>query len=125
MNNLSITLYAIDVIGNLNTVIGMVAIFSGILLLVCFIGAGITCDRISKSEAALNDATKRVIKTTLPFFIIATLVSIVVPDKRTVRLIVASEFGEALYKSEDVQEVLNPAKAALKKWLNDYTKDAK
>lgn len=125
MNNLSIALYAIDVIGNLDTIITMTAVFSGILLIMGFFFKMITSDRDCRSEISMNDTAKAIIKNMIPVFIVATLFGVVIPKRDTVRLIVASEFGESLYKSEDVQEVINPAKKALKKWLNDYTKDAK
>lgn len=125
MNNLSITLYAIDVLGNLNTAVGLFTVLSGCLLLFALFVKQATSDRDYKGEIQANDQATNAVKYLLPIFIVLTSLNIVIPDKRTVRLIVASEFSEVLYKSEEVQEIVNPAKKALKKWLDDYTKEVK
>lgn len=125
MNNLSIALYAIEVLGNLNNLLVMTAVFSGCFLIVAFFFKFMSSDRSYPSEAKANDDATKAVKFLLPIFIVATLFGVTIPNKDTIRLIVASEFGETLYKSEDVQEMVNPAKKALKKWLNDYSKEAK
>lgn len=125
MNNLSIALYAIDVINNINGVVTFCSVAGGIGLATAFFAKFMTSDRELRCEVSINNSANAIIKTLIPVVMVSTLLGIVIPDKKTVRLIVASEFSEAIYKSEDVQEIVNPAKKALKKWLEEYTKEIK
>jgi len=39
-------------------------------------------------------------------------------------MIAASEYGETALKSDDVQEIVNPARQILKKWINDQLSES-
>jgi hypothetical protein len=52
-------------------------------------------------------------------FLIAVIPSITIPKRDTIMMIAASEFGETALKSDDVREIVNPAKQILRNWIND------
>jgi hypothetical protein len=52
-------------------------------------------------------------------FLIAVIPAIAIPRRDTIMMIAASEFGETALKSDDVQEIVNPAKQILRNWIND------
>jgi hypothetical protein len=56
---------------------------------------------------------------TLAIFFITIIPAIIIPKRDTIMMIAASEFGETALKSDDVQEIVNPAKKILKNWIND------
>jgi hypothetical protein len=61
----------------------------------------------------------KIFRLALVIFLVAIIPSIAIPKRDTIMMIAASEYGETALKSDDVQEIVNPARQILKKWIND------
>jgi uncharacterized membrane protein len=75
--------------------------------------------RYARNEKTHMDFWIKIFRRTLIIFLVAIIPSIVIPERDTIMMIAASEYGETALKSDDVQEIVNPAKQILKKWIED------
>lgn len=51
--------------------------------------------------------------------IVSIVIATIVPSRQTIMMIAASEFGESVYKSDQIQEILNPASKLLKSFIKE------
>jgi hypothetical protein len=75
--------------------------------------------RYALIEKTYMDFWIKVFRKTLIIFLAAIILSTVIPKRDTIMMIAASEYGETVLKSDNVQEIVNPAKQILKKWIED------
>ena len=109
MNSLSWFLYAADVLGNLQPVLGIVG------------GLGFSCAALACVMAwSLEDwepgpvlARRFLLLGTLPCLVIACLI----PSKNTMYAMAASEVGERVVMSEQVKGITADATKALQQWI--------
>jgi hypothetical protein len=53
------------------------------------------------------------------------VINVLLPNKTTIMTIAASIYGEQIYGSKDVQEIVDPAKMLIKKWIENQLKGMK
>ena len=132
MNNLSIIIYIADVIPKFGTLFAISATFSCLVMIISGIAylhyrsefvtsehGGKDYTRYARIEKTYMDFWIKVFKQTLIIFLATIIPSTVIPKRDTIMMVAASEFGETALKSDDVQEIVNPAKQILKKWIED------
>lgn len=120
MNTLSWMLYTIDVIGGIKGFVLAIGVVAGI-------GTVILAIALPASEGEIREwkpYPKFMARFTLAACV-SWLLFILLPSSETVKLIVASEIGERLAKSEPVQEISREAYDALRNWLRDFNKEKK
>ncbi len=131
MNSLSWLIYAIHLFGNLGALLATLAFASfGILAIVTICRLVGNNDRIEKygtrgaERAAINaeikDTNKAIARMALKFVwipVVLGLIASVIPDRRTMYLIAASEIGERVVTSEKVVGVFDPSIDLLKNWI--------
>ena len=132
MNNLSIIIYFADVVpklGSLFAILSTLSVFVMVLSSIAYLqkrsdfrtsvreGAGY--EKHAHDEKAMMDFWIKVFRLALVIFLVAIIPSIAVPKRDTIMMIAASEYGETALKRDDVQEIVNPARQILKKWIND------
>ena len=132
MNNLSIIIYFADVVpklGSLFAILSTLSVFVMVLSSIAYLqkrSEFIDSEREGESYAKHAQETKssmdfwiKVFRLALVIFLVAIIPSIAIPKRDTIMMIAASEYGETALKSDDVQEIVNPARQILKKWIND------
>ena len=131
MNNLSIVIYLADVIpslGGLFAFLSVASIFCIIMSTICyFINRGDLNMSLRSNyrkeyadhEKENMDLSAKGFRWSVAVFLIAVIPAIAIPNRDTIMMIAASEFGETALKSDDVREIVNPAKQILKNWIND------
>ena len=132
MNNLSIIIYFADVVPKLGTLFAILSTLSVFVIVVSSIAylqkrsEFIESEREGASYAKHAQETKssmdfwiKIFRLALVIFLVAIIPSIAIPKRDTIMMIAASEYGETALKSDDVQEIVNPARQILKKWIND------
>jgi hypothetical protein len=107
MNSLSWLLYFAGVVGGLSTLFALLA-FAGIVIgtFACAIVAGHTEQTPPKKLLAIPIIG-------LVFAVLACLI----PNEKTIMYIAASEYGEKVMNSKEVQDLKNPAMDLLKQWM--------
>ena len=130
MNNLSIIIYLADIIpsfGGLFDFLTIASVFamamSGFSYLFFRSELQISID-FNHQRCAIRDKMNmelcsKIFRYAMVVFSIAVVPDIVIPKRDTIMMIAASEFGDAALKSDDVNEIVNPAKQILKNWIND------
>ena len=132
MNNLSIIIYFADVVpklGSLFAILSTLSVFVMVLSSIAYLqkrSEFIDSEREGASFAKHAQETKssmdfwiKIFRRALTIFLVAIIPSIAIPKRDTIMMIAASEYGETALKSDDVQEIVNPARQILKKWIND------
>ena len=130
MNNLSIIIYLADIIpslGGLFTFLTIVSVItmamSGFFYLFARSELQISIDHGHQKCAARDkmniELCSKIFRYSIVVFSIASVPDIVIPKRDTIMMIAASEFGDTVLKSDDVKEIVNPAKQILKNWIND------
>lgn len=116
MNNLSIILYFIDVLGNIQGLFGVTAGFGvfGTLFLVVF--------WVSESRRYGNEIS-RPFHGSIPVLAVLTvvtlaLIAVCIPSRTTMQMIAVSEASEMVIMNEEVREVMSDVKDVLKTQLN-------
>ncbi len=132
MNNLSIIIYIADVIPKLGSFFAISATLSCLVIVISGIaylhyrsefvisereGEGFA--RYARNEKTFMDFWIKIFRRALIIFSVMIIPSIVIPKRDTIMMIAASEYGETALKSDDVQEIVNPARQILKKWIED------
>jgi len=126
MNNLSIFIYLADLIPAIGSLCFGFAVVSGIGM---FVSAMIydfnrvtfyRDNKYEKEETAFyRNCGSKGLKFFPITFLVCCIIGTIIPSRNTIMMIAASEFGETLYKSEEVKEILNPASKLLKSYIND------
>ena len=120
MNNLSWAFYFTDLFAGIGVCAAMICTLSGIATIILTIAyLANSSDNGYGAERQIQESALRVLKFTIPLFIIFVFIAIATPSRETMRMIVVSEFGERLYNSKDAQEIIDPAKELLKKYIKD------
>lgn len=102
MNTLSWLLYLADIVGTFNATARLICFFSaGVLLFTGFACVATDREKFPHEFAACSTIRK------YSFFILVVFITLnlVVPSPRTVYLIVASEIGEEVVVSDEIQEI--------------------
>jgi hypothetical protein len=120
MNNLSWALIAIDIISN-------VSVISIALAVVCIVGILLSAFVYFMSREHDDVKSSNFAKRWLKRFAIAglplILVSICLPSKHTMRLVLVSEIGDRLSKTEAVTDISREAYEVLRKHLRSLNAD--
>ena len=132
MNNLSIIIYFADVVpklGSLFAILSTLSVFVIVLSSIAYlqkrsefrtsVREGTGYEKYAHDEKSMMDFWIKVFRLALVIFLVAIIPSIAIPKRDTIMMIAASEYGETALKSDDVQEIVNPARQILKKWIND------
>lgn len=130
MNNLSIVIYLADVIPSLGGLFAFLTIssvaitgISGLAYLINRFDHLSSLKYRNERSASISKCHMRVcskiFRSAMVVFLIAVIPCIVIPRHDTIMMIAASEYGESALKSDDVKEIVNPAKQILKNWIND------
>jgi hypothetical protein len=126
MNNLSIFIYLAELI----PAIGHLAVGMAIASVVGLFFSVMIWDfnkkkweYDSKEENAAREGRLSMGKFGIKFFplmfVVCCVVGTIIPSRNTIMMIAASEYGETLYKSESVQEIINPATKLLKSYIKE------
>lgn len=115
MNNLSIVLYLIDVLGNLQGLMIGVSVFGG-----C--GAGLLvaywcCETRYYNQAVHRPFHGAILVIACIFIAICALIAVFIPSKQTMQMIAVSEASEMVIMNEEVREVMTDIKDVLKTQL--------
>ena len=130
MNNLSLVIYLADVIPSIGALFSILAILTAILTIIVAIVYMVNRTEAYESERYRNESLRikeeknaelcaYFFRWTVAIFFITVIPAIIIPKRDTIMMIAASEFGETALKSDDVQEIVNPAKKILKNWINE------
>jgi uncharacterized membrane protein YjgN (DUF898 family) len=130
MNNLSIVIYLADIIPSLGGLFAFLTIVSVAIMaisgLAYFINRSDHLSSLKYGHERSGSISKshmmvcaKIFRSAMVVFLIAVIPCIVIPKRDTIMMIAASEFGETALKSDDVREIVNPAKQILKNWIND------
>ncbi len=121
MNDLTFFIYALHVVDNL-----LIANSGGIAVSACITATALFCGLFNKMEAdgpyGNEHDTERakgwfgLLKITVPILIVFALIAVIVPNKQTMIMMGAAQWGESLLKTEPVSDSL--------KLLNKYIKEA-
>lgn len=130
MNNLSIIIYLADIIPSFGGLFAFLTIasvitmtISGFFYLFSRSELQISID-LNHQRCAIRDKMNmelcsKIFRYAMVVFFIAVVPDIVIPKREAIMMIAASEFGDTVLKSDDVKEIVNPAKEILKNWIND------
>ena len=116
MNNLSIVIYLADVIPSLGNLFGFLSFTSGLIILFATFAYFMSKDI---GEKDMVDTSVKIFRWAAVVFCVSFVLNTIIPKRDTIMMITASEFGESVLKSDDVKEIVNPAKQILKNWIND------
>ena len=132
MNNLSIIIYFADVVPNLGSLFAILSTLSVFVIILSSIAylqkrsefidserEGASYAKHAQEAKSSMDFWIKIFRLALVIFLVAIIPSIAIPKRDTIMMIAASEYGETALKSDDVQEIVNPARQILKKWIND------
>ena len=115
MNSLSWFLYIADVLSNLCVVFVLIALAGSI-------GAGFSLlFGFLEDEEKWSRFGASMLKWVIPLWFVAALI----PGKNTMFAIAASELGERVAKSEQVQGIASDAAKALQQWIKKQIKEEK
>ena len=124
MNNLSTIIYLADIIpsfGGLFDFLTIASVFamtmSGFYYLIFRID--FNNQRCAIRDKMNMELCSKIFRYSMVVFFIAVVPDIVIPKRDTIMMIAASEYGDTVLKSDDVREIVNPAKEILKNWIND------
>ena len=116
MNNLSIAIYLADVIPSLGNLFGFLSFTSGLIILFATFAYFMSKDI---GEKDMVDTSVKIFRWAAVVFCVSFVLNTIIPRRDTIMMIAASEYGESVLKSDDVKEMVNPAKQILKNWIND------
>jgi len=120
MNNLSWLIYAAQLFDNVGGAASLISVLSGIgiFLIGCCIGAA----HMEGEQTAVKKMVP-VVKKLAVVLCISLTFACVIPARRTMLLIAASEMGEKLIDSPQVASVVDPSIGLLKAWMVKETAD--
>lgn len=118
MNSLSWLIYLADITGDIEGLLTGVFVFGLVGLVLTSIGYFMMSgDNYCASEF---EACRKFIKLAWPIVLICGVLVAVIPARKTIMFIAASEFGEEIAQSNKAQNVGNKAYRALDKMLSEY-----
>lgn len=128
MNSLSWLIYLADVISGLSVVSVILFFVFGLASIVLFIASCVTYldanneysignEDVRERRMGLHHFWKEHFSTAIKIEVAVLILAIFVPSKNTVYAIAASEMGERVLKSEQVQGVASDATKALQIWI--------
>jgi len=125
MTSLSWFIYFASLVNSISNVFAMAAIVLIVLFCASFIMHGIMNDNVSRNDKETLDANYKYVKSIrrplywlIPIFI---FISIVVPSRDTLILIAASEIGQKVVFSEQMQNALSPSGELIQTWIKNET----
>jgi hypothetical protein len=113
MNSLSWFLYIADVIGNIGVIVWLVGGACAAFCVICVIAQAASEGQMSKDCPSVWKYWWRCATAAVVFFILAGLF----PSQKTIYAIAASQFGERIAASEQVQGIASDATKALQAWI--------
>lgn len=119
MNSLSWMIYGISVVSSVGSLLSFLILVSTILFGIFVVLLPMILDEIEASVIGYY------VKRFLIVYAMAIFTLIVVPDKKTMVLISASEIGESLYKSEQAKGIINPSIELLQEWIKNELAEIK
>ena len=124
MNTLSWLIYWAGVVGAMNGFFIFIAVVAGVASVAGIIAAIIATGSLhsaDKNEAAswaeVHPVICRYRNVALGVFSIMSALALFTPDKQTIVMIGASEFGQRAIQSEAVQRLADPSVAYIETWL--------
>lgn len=132
MNDLSWLIYLADVVSNLSTTLtwfGALSVAITVLLVIVGFARGdVYPFRSDKIKAAAEDIKNKLhryaLKVPLIVIPIVLIVYTLVPERQTIMMIAASEFGEEIATSAEAKDLGGKAYKSLDKFLSDYLEEA-
>lgn len=136
MNSLSWLIYIANVSGSLGgflvflaTVCGITAVILTIITLCMldatdYFGRPLPAHQLVNRDIIRKGSKKAAILTATGMFLFGTF-STLLPDRETVLLIAASQIGEKVVESQQVQGILDPSLDLLKTWIEQQTQSIK
>lgn len=126
MNNLSIFIYLAELIPSIGHMCALFAILAAGGIVVCFMLRDFnntvysfdTKEDIENKKSTVSFANKG-LKVFPIVIVVSIVVATIVPSRQTIMMIAASEFGETLYKSDQIQDIINPASKLLKSFIKE------
>jgi len=106
-------IYGISVISSVSSILTFLVVAATIVFGVYIILFPVILDEIKASVIGYY------VKRFLIVYSIAIFTLIIVPDKKTMILISASEIGESLYKLEQAKGIINPSIELLQEWIKN------
>lgn len=126
MNNLSIFIYLAELIPAIGHMCVLFAFLAGIGIFASFMIRDFnntvysfdTKDDIENKKYMVGVANKglRIFPIVI---VVGIVVATIIPSRQTIMMIAASEFGESIYKSDQIQDILNPASKLLKSFIKE------
>lgn len=115
MNTLSVLIYLSSVSQSLSAFLAFMAfMFFAISAIFAIISI---VHYFSDQEEVSNTFRKFLLKFTLPLAFLCAISAIVLPNRQTVLLVAASEYGERIVNSERVNALVDPSVEYLQNWL--------
>ena len=126
MNNLSIFIYLAELIPAIGHMCVLFAFLASGGILVSFMLRDFnntvysfdTEQEIENKKSVVKLANKG-LKAFPIVIVVCIVIATIIPSRQTIMMIAASEFGETLYKSDQIQEILNPASKLLKSFIKE------
>ena len=130
MNTLSVLIYLSSVSQSLNAFFTFIAIIFfiisvifGIISIFNYFMAQEQLRYSSNREPSeigiSNTFRKFLLRFTLPLTFLCSILAIAIPDRQTILLIAASEYGERIMNSERVNALVDPSIQYLQSWLRN------
>lgn len=113
MNSLSFLLYLADVVSILDKISAFLSVFSGILLFCA--GAAYT-EFSNKADYPNADYLKTIAKILSVTFLVSLFVWVMAPSKQTIYLMIASELGEEVITSPEMEVIKDTVLNKLEEW---------
>lgn len=126
MNSLSILIYLAEFIPSLGHMFGIM-----LVLCPCAVLAATMMWSFNSSEYSFDSQSEKqnkrelvsLAKTSMRYsiivFAVSAVMTVIIPSRNTIMMIAASEYGEALYRSDAIQDILNPASKLLKSFIKE------
>lgn len=132
MNTLSVLIYLSSVSQSLVTFLAIISFISfiisvifGAIAIVNYVNykekmsKNVFGDYVDNLKEISNIFRKLVFRFTLPLAFLCAILAIALPNKQTVLLIAASEYGERIMNSERVNALVDPSIQYLQNWLRN------
>lgn len=120
MNNLSWMIYAVDVINNLNILMGIVSVLGGILFLALSFAYAVNSEGSdTEKQRTTLKAIAKWLKVDGAVVSVTVILCVIVPSKETMLLIAASEVGERVLSNEKVTSIIDPSVQYLQAWIKN------
>lgn len=125
MNNLSITLYLVDVVGNLKPFfIGLCAVF-GFVAFISALGYFLSSEKQSITEEVVNNTAKKYGGKAAFAAIFCLLFAVIIPTEETLKYIAISETVEEVLTTASNNETVKIALDGVKNYLKESVSNMK